>query len=220
MAQTQPQTLASTQVPTRTLVHSYLFLRRAIGVIGVALPFVVTLGKILLQGGGLLPSISDSYYTDMRGVFVGSMCAVGVFLMAYYGYDRVDNICGYLAALGAIGLALFPTTPDNATSGQKIIGSFHIGFALLFFVVLAIFCINRFTRSGDGPATRQKAYRNLVYRICGWTIVGCLVGLALTGYFFVSQVASWDPIFWFESLAIVAFGVAWFIKGDTLLRDK
>jgi hypothetical protein len=32
-------------------------------------------------------------------------------------------------------------------------------------------------------------------------------------------VAAVHPVFWLESLAIEAFGVAWFVKGRTLLTD-
>ena len=95
----------ATTSPQSTLVHSYLFLRRAIGLIGLALPFVLVLGKQLVQGGDVAGSLSSYYYTDLRDVLVGAMCAVGVFLLAYYGHDYVDNIASTVAGLGAIGLA-------------------------------------------------------------------------------------------------------------------
>src|SRR5207245_4583836 len=69
-----------------TLVLSYLELRKAVGIIGFALPFALAFGKILLQGRGIQSSISGYYYTDMRNVFVGSLCAIGVFLMSCRGY--------------------------------------------------------------------------------------------------------------------------------------
>jgi hypothetical protein len=28
------------------------------------------------------------------------------------------------------------------------------------------------------------------------------------------------PIFWPETIAIVAFGIAWLVKGQTILKDK
>src|SRR5262249_38106399 len=112
-----------------TLVHSYLFLRRAIGVIGLALPVVLIVGT-LIADGYLLDSISGSYYSTLRGVFVGSMCAVGVFLLSYHGYARSDDIAGNIAALGAIGLALCPTTPGSGpvSSTQNLFGTLHTIF--------------------------------------------------------------------------------------------
>ena len=93
------------------LVRSYLDLRKTVGIIGLALPFVVAIGKILWQGPGIEFSISDYYYTTTRNILVGSLCAIGVFLASTKGYDRKDEIAGYLAGIFAIGTALFPTTP-------------------------------------------------------------------------------------------------------------
>ena len=69
-----------------SLVISYLWLRTAIGIIGIALPFALVLGKILFDGGGLQNSMSAYYYTNTRNLFVGSLCAIGIFLMSYRGY--------------------------------------------------------------------------------------------------------------------------------------
>ncbi|MFD6072007.1 DUF998 domain-containing protein, partial [Amycolatopsis lurida] len=46
---------------TDNLVHNYLFLRRAIGFLGIGLPFVLVFGKLVVDGGGLLNSISGYY---------------------------------------------------------------------------------------------------------------------------------------------------------------
>ena len=101
----------STNSTDISLVLSYLGLRKAIGIIGISLPFVLAIGKIIFDDPGIQPSISDYYYTIMGDVFVGSLCAMGVFLLSYRGYDKQDNIAGNLACVFAIGVALFPTTP-------------------------------------------------------------------------------------------------------------
>ena len=67
----------------RSLVLSYLGLRRAVGYIGIGLPFVLLFGKLLVQGGPLPGSISAYYYSDMRNVLVGALCAVAIFLISY-----------------------------------------------------------------------------------------------------------------------------------------
>src|SRR3954468_19224035 len=132
----------ATKSPQTTLVHSYLFLRRAIGLIGLALPFVLILGKQLVQGGDLIGSLSGYYYTDLRDVLVGAMCAVGVFLLAYYGHDYVDNVASSGAGLGAIGPALLPPAPDrDVTAWDRASGVLHLVFAAVFFLSLAYFCL-------------------------------------------------------------------------------
>jgi hypothetical protein len=60
-------------------VLSYKDLRKAIGIIGIALPIGLLIGKPLVDGGGTLGSISAYYYSGMRNYFVGIMCALAVF---------------------------------------------------------------------------------------------------------------------------------------------
>ena len=155
-----------------TLVLSYLDLRKSVGTIGVLLPFVVSLGKMLLDGPGILDSISSYYYSVMGNVFVGSMCAIGVFLWSYKGYDWRDDVAGTIAAICAIGVALFPTTPDtDATVQQDFIGNIHLILAGLFFLTLAYFALVLFRETRpDRPPTRMKLIRNKVYTVCGYTI--------------------------------------------------
>src|SRR5256885_9844414 len=98
------------------LVISYLSLRKAIGFIGLFLPFVLVLGKILFDSAGLETSISAYYYTKVGNVFVGSLCAIGTFLMSYRGFDLKDQVAGKLGGLFAVTVALFPTSPKDVPS--------------------------------------------------------------------------------------------------------
>src|SRR3972149_5766053 len=148
-----------------SLVLSYLGLRKAVGIIGTALPFVLAFGKILLEGPGIQSSISSYYHTEMRDVFVGSLCAIAVFLLSYRGYERKDDIAGDLACIFAIGVALLPTTPDlNPTSRDNIVGGLHLLFAAGFFLTLAFFSLVLFRKTDPTRApTRRKLQRNGVY---------------------------------------------------------
>ena len=63
------------------LVISYLTLRKAVGVLGIALPIVLAVGDLTFGNGrGLQPTISDYYATGMRDVFVGLLFPLGLFL--------------------------------------------------------------------------------------------------------------------------------------------
>ena len=209
--------------PQDPLVLSYLELRKAVGIIGFALPFVLAFGKILVEGLGIQSSIRGYYYTDLRNVFVGSLCAIGVFLMSCRGYDRKDRIAGSVACVFAIGVALFPTTPYvDATSQDKLIGALHWSFAALLFLTLAYFSLALFTKTApDKAPTPQKLQRNIVYRACGCTILACIFLIAVVALPPVKTlVERLSPVFWLESLAIVSFGVAWLTKGETILKDQ
>lgn len=129
------------------LVISYLNLRQSIGCLGIALPFALAIGGLLIFQVGIQSTVSDYYYTGMRSVFVGILFAIGVFLFSYRGYQRKDNIAANLASFCAIGTALFPTPPQNATPLAETIGTLHIAFAVTFFVSLAYFSLVLFTKS-------------------------------------------------------------------------
>ncbi|HEX4703553.1 MAG TPA: DUF998 domain-containing protein [Pseudonocardiaceae bacterium] len=205
--------------PEGTLVHSYLFLRRAVGYIGVLLPVVLIVGKQLIDGGALASSISGYYYSDMRGVFVGSMSAFGVFLLSYRGYSRLDDMAGNVAAVAAIGVALFPTSPDvGATRHQQVLGVLHLVFAAVFFLALAFFCLVLFNRTDAADPTPQKIKRNRVYLATGSIMLLCLVLIAVT-MFFDATTTALRPEVWLETAAIMAFGVAWLTKGEAILHD-
>jgi hypothetical protein len=207
----------------RTLVLSYLELRKSLGVIGIALPFILVVGKILLQGDGLLSSISMYYYSAMGGVFVGSLSAIGVFLWSYRGYDIRDSIAGHFAAIFAVGVALFPTTPDGTvTSTQLAIGMLHYTFAGLFFGTLIYFALVLFRKTDSSkPPTKQKLMRNHIYAICGYTMLASIILLALARFLLSdSSVYGLHPIFWLESILVEAFGISWLVKGEAILKDE
>jgi len=203
-----------------SLVLSYLGLRRAVGFIGLGLPVVLAVGKILSQGPGLHETISDYYHTDMRNILVGSLCAIGVFFVSYRGYDRRDRIAGNLAAGLAIGVALFPATPffDPITW----IGVIHVVCSISLFLTLAYFSFFLFTETDPSkPPTPQKLKRNVVYRASGCVIFACIVLAALTELPALKPLAvRFDLRFWLESVIIIAFGVSWLTKGEAILKDE
>lgn len=203
------------------LAVSYLFLRRAIGLIGALIPIVVPLGYSVSTGSWrLLSSVSSYYYTDMRNAFVGALCSVGVFLICYR-YRQWDDVIATLAGAFAIGVALCPTAPPNPSALASTVGVLHVVFAACFLVTMALMCWFLFTRS-DAPAGRRttaKNRRNLLYRVCAIVIVAFTALAGLASFAPQSFVDTVHPLFWCEALATFAFGLAWWIKGQTLLRD-
>lgn len=215
-------------------ILSYHALRRVVGYIALALPFALTCGTWVLSLLGphhALPqplferSISDYYYTPMSGCYVGGLCVIAAFLMCSRGYDRRDEVAGYMAGLFALGVAFFPSENPYSTVYSKLqieIGYVHTAFAGLLFLAVAFFCLFLFPKSSpQARLTRRKRHRNRIYALCGVVIVVCngvMVSLALKG------VSEWlrpaHPLLCSESLALVAFGVAWLTKGEGLLRDQ
>ncbi|HEX9971602.1 MAG TPA: DUF998 domain-containing protein, partial [bacterium] len=117
------------------MVFSYLELRKAVGILAIALPFVLTLGTLVLFKTGIQSSISNYYYTGMRDVFVGILCAIGFFMLSYKGYELADKIAGNFGCVLAVGVALLPMTPEGpASTIAHIIGTTHLILAALFFL--------------------------------------------------------------------------------------
>lgn len=205
----------------RSLVISYLTLRKTVGLLGLLFPFILYFGGRLLFNTGLQSSVSTYYYTGMGDVFVGTICIIGFFLYSYRGYEPKDDIAGDLACIFALGTALFPT--HETAGGSGLTGYIHLGSAALFFIVLIYFSVFLFTKSDpDRPPSPRKLHRNRVYRTCGGIMALCILFITLYFLLLSSMTASLEalkPVFWLESTAVAAFGISWLIKGGALLGD-
>jgi hypothetical protein len=200
-------------------VLSYKGLRKAVGIIGIALPIGLLVGKPLVDGGGMLGSISAYYYTGMQNYFVGTLCALAVFFFSYR-YAPRDNFLSTLASLFAFGVVFFPTTPRGVDTTWT--GRLHIACALLFFLTLAYFAYFIFTLP-PLPKEKQeprKRLRNKIYRICGVTIVVSLLLSPILDRLLSDAVRDRiHPLFWLESIAVWAFSFSWLVKGGFLFKD-
>lgn len=197
-----------------SMIRSYVFLRRSIGLIGMALPVVLIVGNLFWPPPDVLSSISGYFYSPLRGVFVGSMCAVGIFLLSYRGIHWVDDVIGDVAAVAAVGLALFPTTPPGPrTPAQQHIAVVHAVCATTFFVMLALFCLVRFPQPDFGEVAddSRKRRRDIAYYVTGGMILLCLLLVVVTGLMPRTEPA--HPLLILETVAIFSFGVSWFVKG-------
>jgi len=198
-------------------VISYLELRRTIGIVGMAMPFILAGGARLFFSIGLQPSLSAYYNTPMRDVSVGLMFFISGFLWSYRGYNQRDEIAGKLASAFGWLSAIFPL-PENAAQFNLMV-ILHDGFAVLFFMVLVYFSGFLFTKSDpDKPLTPQKTLRNRIYRACA-IIMGASLAIGLT-LRFIPALDPFHPLLWGETLATEAFGIAWFVKGEGILKDE
>ena len=197
--------------------HSYLVLRKAVGWIGILLPFTLLFGDLLIfRGESIQRSISYYYHTGMGDVFVGACCALALFLFFYSGHDKWDDWAGNMAGLFALGVAWFPTTVEGS---NEMAGKIHTTCAIFFFLTLVFFSLFLFTRKGPDP-TPQKLIRNKIHLVCGIIMLACLISIwVFFGYFLDDNPGS-SFVFWAETGVLVAFGVSWLTKGGMLCPDK
>jgi hypothetical protein len=222
--------------PDAPYVLSYFAQRRAAGYIGIALPPIVLLFDHCVFSHHCVPaSISASYYTGVRNFFVGSLCAVGVFLVCSIGFKR-DAPWSILAGSLALLVAFCPTDPDTACSRTNAHSPFsashaiHSIAAISLFLTFAVFCLYLFTRSSQFPGVAQpnlqalppqKRKRNVVFITCGWIM---LVAMLLhAGWWVLSRFAHFPMpdhlLFATEWICLWAFGFAWLVKGQQILAD-
>ena len=96
--------------------RTYLYLR--VGMVALALFLGASLVLELAFGDtDWLGSISAYYYTPVRSVFVGTLCAMGVCLIAIKGRDRPrEDLMLNLAGMCAPVVALCPTPLEDAAA--------------------------------------------------------------------------------------------------------
>ena len=228
------------------LVISYMTLRQAVGWIGTLLPIVLLAGHFFFSSTSLPGSMSGYYYTNMRNIFVGALCALGVFLAAYDGYDDVDRWITNIAGFSAIVVAMCPTKPavcapqapkcsppsvTQLSTSQQVVGDVHLAFAAITFIALGLMAL-RFAKDGptpDGLSTMRRVLAGLgfgrsggnnhddvAYRVTGTAILSCVVLAALANLLPGPVKTHWHPLFWFEASAVFFFGISWFVKGRAI----
>ena len=158
-------------------IISYIILRILIGATGIALPFLLIIGKLIANSSTQIEfSVSDYYDNSTAGdILVGVLFVLGFFLMTYKGYDRIDSRAANLGCVFALGVALFPTTSTN-----HVVHIMHFVFAVLLFSVFIFFSIYLFRKTGPGRRTKQKDKRNSVYIVCGINMIACIAGTAIS----------------------------------------
>jgi len=201
-------------------VKSYVFMRFAIGVLGLALPVILVFLEPILFDGQPFPrgSLSAYYYSGMREIFTGMLCAIGVFLVIYKITERTREArVSTYAGLAVIVVALFPTgkpgakvepTPLQNLLGEGTVETIHFVFASIFISFLAV--ISYFF-------AKHRSERRLLHWLCTGAIGVALALAAYAGY-------TGDPdkgILYAEWIAVWAFAVSWLatVELDLIFGD-
>ena len=155
-----------------------------------------------------ISSISASYHEGgwAQNFFVGFLFAIAAFLLAYNGYSRAEMLASKVAALAALGVALFPCECDGQ---PEIIPYVHALSAAAMFLVLAYFCYGFYQRARDKGHAQAKA-RAAIYAVCGAVMIVCIAVLAfdqLSGGLLREKIARLT--FYGERAALMAFGISW-----------
>ena len=174
------------EVPQTKSEESLVFdphtLRLIVGVIALSFSLVVSLLATTITS-----SISASYHTNARDVFVGFLFIIGALLVAYKGHahqfrqdgantlwNRIRAIWGQheedlLSTLGgaaALAAAIFPTMCDDCTRDLR--SDIHSVAAIILFLIVMYFCLipfpyRAFSKSGEAKDAKFNFFDVLRY---------------------------------------------------------
>ena len=189
-------------------IRSYVFMRFVIGLLGFLLPPLLVFLEPIVFDGQPYPrgSISAYYYSGVRELFVGMLCAIGVFLVIYKLTDRTrESRVSTYAGLAVIVVALFPTgkpgakvpaTPLQDLLGEGLVEGIHFCFAGVFIFLLGLIC-RLFGK--HRPERRRLHYACAV-----------VIGLALALAVIAGTTGEPDKgILLAEWIAVWAFAISW-----------
>lgn len=172
-------------------------------------------------------SLSAYYYSGMRDWFVGSLCAIAVFLIIYKVFERhAENVLSTLAGLAALGIALFstgrppggsiPLTPLQDRLGESTTRLVHFISAAIFILLLGLISLFYGVREGERSQQRDDHKARLSPRFWKWFHWSC--ALAILGaliFMAVTSIGGWIDrhLLYGESAAVFAFALSWLMKG-------
>jgi hypothetical protein len=206
-------------------MRSYLLLRVLVGVVGVALPIVLSMLDTRLFQDEPNPrgSMSAYYYSGARDVFVAALAVTAAFLGTYKAFEKnLDNLLSVTAGVAAVFVAFFPTgrpsdafglTPVQRTFSEEAVEWIHYIASGAFILSLGALSITFGIRAGRRARTpNQRRSPQFWRRFHFACAAGVLVAVALIVF---SKVV-WAPpnyLLWAEWLAAWAFGASWFMSG-------
>jgi hypothetical protein len=207
----------------RQYVRSFMIMRIGSGLLAFVLPLLlVGIGWWLDDDPVPLGSLSEYYYSGAREVFVGVLCALAVFLLAYKVIElSLENILSMLAAALVVVVVAFPTgaprritdlTPLQEELGESFVETVHFLAAAAFIGALAVisffFGVREARRAQSGMLS--PAFWRRWHFGCALAIVVAIVWILVT------LRAEWAPdnsLFYGEVVAVWAFAASWLTKG-------
>lgn len=212
------------------LGRTFLSQQRVISILSFFLPSFL-IGWSVLSGEGIRGSISEYYYTPVRDVFVGTLCALALFLWSYRGYHPtkpelwLDRVVAKVASVAAAVVALAPLKPRQegqctllqCVFGEQTADWIHNVAAVVFLLALSTFCLVLFPMTAiDRPDVGRRL---VVYGVCGATILISLLLMVLWKFLPVDVyflLGRYKPILLLETAALTAFGIGWLLRSTAV----
>ncbi len=196
---------------------SHFYYAQFLGPIFVGLLFFI---------GGFLLAYSGEHRLEDRG---STIAGLGAFILACL--PTKDSGCDLDTFFARVFVQVTNGDPITVAEApdQGFFNHFdttsdwHLVGAAVLFVYLGLFCLFVLKRIlpdqhlENGRLIETKRRRNRLYSWCGITILACVAVIALKGWVGGEAFLRWwngyNLTFFVESIALWAFGLAWFAKG-------
>ena len=174
----------ATSKSKENLVFDHRTLRLIVGCIAFSFSWIV-----FLLATTITSSISSSYHTDARDVFVGFLFVIGVLLIAYKGHEHQlapgnhgkfwrrirrywakheEDIVSTIGGIAAIAAAVCPTACDGCTRDVK--SNIHTIAAIILFAIVVYFCLVAFLRSAYAKTAEGKEAEFRFWRVVKYAL--------------------------------------------------
>lgn len=189
----------------------------------------VFVGMLVFIGGFLIAYTGEHWLEDLGSVVAG----VGAFLVAVFpttgdGCERMSEFHARVFVNVTAGDP--PTLAAIAERGFFVlfprVENLHAWGAAILFTYLALYCWFVLARvvperhKAGGRLIETKYRRNILYRTCALVILACVATLglkvALGSPGFVEGWNALNLTFYVETVALWAFGLAWWVKGRSV----
>lgn len=209
-------------------------LRKLIGILGIALPFLLIFFLSWDTGYfAVLPSISHYYYTRVDSLFILVMVLLSVFLIIYKGDDPVEFYASSIAGIFALCVVFFPTgnlcdelcdklnaycifsNTHLKSDWASVRVPFHFISAAIFLLALAYMSFVLFSRRSGQATGKTVLSSKCIHRMCAIIMVVAML-IVMCGEM------EWIPpafytahhgTFWMETIAVISFGFSWLLAG-------
>lgn len=225
-------------------LRTYHWIRTLVGILGLALPFILVFGVMVLDHPKVseLHSLSAYYHTGMRDFFTVILAVVGILLITYRISEKnLDNRLSWVAGAAAIGVAFFPTKSDtdDGAGATRIQGFFgeeqtfiiHLCCAGVFIVSLGCMSFlfayreeKKARKIAKLPVVWRPTHRWAFFHLAVTIIIAAAAGFIVAMELIIDSPAGsrwhwWDinaPLIG-ESVVTGAFGLSWLAKGLDLV---
>ncbi len=191
-------------------IYDYTHLRRFIGILAISIGIIT----VFLADDPRLSSISASYWYGeiinliaARDFFVGGLCVVSAFLLAYRGRGKWEPRLSKVACLAAALVAFFPTAQDKCKDcGIEV----HGVAAFVLFAILLVFIWGFANRAKQKGRHGRKWFYLFFAGLLGLFLAVGAVAIVTQDH--AERVLS-RIIYWVEFGALGSFGIAWLWAG-------